>query len=72
MQVDEVATHPCASTSKQAATAETSVKVPSEKTGEQGGALPSTQELLEGLTNLAGDIAEDGENEDQFLMEPIL
>nr|XP_036223155.1 uncharacterized protein LOC118681682 [Bactrocera oleae] len=72
MQVDEVATHPCASTSKQAATAETLVKVPSEKTGEQGGALPSTQELLEGLTNLAGDIAEDGENEDQFLMEPIL
>ncbi|XP_069967613.1 uncharacterized protein [Bactrocera oleae] len=72
MQVDEVATQPCASTSKQAATAETMAKVPSEKTGEQGGALPSTQELLEGLTNLAGDIAEDGEHEDQLLMEPIL
>ncbi len=72
MQVDEVETQPGASTSKQAATAETTVKVPTEKTGQQGGALFSTQELLEGLTNLAGGIAEDGENEDQFLMEPIL
>ncbi len=71
MQVDEGATHPGISTAEQAATAETTVKVPTEKAGEQGGALPSTQELLEGLRDLAGGNAEDGEDE-ELLMEPIL
>nr|XP_036228414.1 uncharacterized protein LOC118682784 [Bactrocera oleae] len=69
--VDEVATHPGTSTAEQAATAGTRVKVPTEKAGEQGGALPSTQELLEGLRDLAGGNAEDGEDE-ELLMEPIL
>ena len=71
MLVDEVATHPGTSTSEQAATAETMEKVPTEKADEQGGALPSTQELLDGLNDLASGIAEDGEGE-VLLTEPVL
>uniref|UniRef100_A0A0K8W0Z6 DUF4780 domain-containing protein n=1 Tax=Bactrocera latifrons TaxID=174628 RepID=A0A0K8W0Z6_BACLA len=70
MQVDEEATRPSIVPAEQVATAITA-EFPEEKRTAEEGELPSTQELMEGLEDLAG-AAGYGADEDQLLIEPIL